>query len=186
MSDVLEDRETFEITIIMTGRTIAKTYDQRQAAMRNAETVVERLVGSLRLVGTNIVFSDLMRKDSLDLDDGDRSLIVEAARAAARKSDAVIVIHGTDTLSQTGEALFAAIPKPAIPIILTGAMVPSVVGGSDGLQNVTEALFACKLLAPAIYSVFHGRALTFPGIKKDRDAMTLVRVSQSSEFGETS
>lgn len=170
----------FRIAVVMTGGTIAKTYDLRLAAMRNAETVVEHLVGSLRLVDTKITFNDLMRKDSLDLDAADRLLIVERVLDAAVANDAVIVIHGTDTLAETGEALFAAASNPRVPLVLTGAMVPSVVGGSDGLQNITEALFACRLLAPGVYAVFHGRALAFPGVVKDRVAMTLVHAPQPS------
>jgi L-asparaginase len=116
-----------------------------------------------------------MHKDSLDLGRQDRARIVEAVRSRTRRNGAVLVVHGTDTLADTGQALLAAIPVPAVPIVLTGAMVPFVVDGSDGLQNVTEALFACRLLAPGIYAVFHGRALSFPGVVKDRHALTFVR-----------
>ncbi len=165
----------FRVTVVMTGGTIAKTYDPRRAAMYNADTVIEHLIGTLRLEETEVRFHDLLRKDSLDLDEADRARIVKAVLDAAEKSDAVVVVHGTDTLAETGEALFSAAPKPPVPIVLTGSMVPSVVGGSDGQQNVTEALLACRLLPPGVYAVFHGRALAFPGVVKDREAMTLVR-----------
>jgi L-asparaginase len=168
--------DAFRIAVVMTGGTIAKTYDQWSAAMRNAETVVEHLVRSLRLPDTKVSFRDLMRKDSLDLDKDDRTRIVKTVMTAARRNHAVVVIHGTDTLAETGEVLLAAMPAPPVPIILTGAMVPFVVEGSDGLQNVTEALFACKVLAPGVYAVFHGRVLAFPGVVKDRDTLTFVRV----------
>ena len=77
-------------------------------------------------------------------------------------------------------------PAPTVPIILTGAMAPFVVEGSDGLQNVTEALFACRLLAPGTYAVFHGRALAFPGVVKDRDSLTFVLSSDASIAESTS
>lgn len=54
-------------------------------------------------------------------------------------------------------------------------MIPYVVRGTDGLQNVTEALFACRLLPPGVYAVFHGRALAFPGVVKDHGALTFAR-----------
>jgi L-asparaginase len=166
--------EPFKIAVIMTGGTIAKTYDPRKAALRNVDPVIKRLIRSLRLEDAKVSFKELMRKDSLDLDQDDRTRIVETARAATKRNNAVTIIHGTDTLSATGAALLAAMPAPTVPIILTGAMVPFVVEGSDGVQNVTEALFACRLLAPGIYAVFHGRALSFPGVVKDRDALTFV------------
>ncbi len=77
----------------------------------------------------------------------------------------------------TGEALLVSMPAPPVPVILTGAIIPFVVQGSDGLQNVTEALFACRLLTPGVYAVFHGRALTFPGVVKDHETLTFARHS---------
>jgi L-asparaginase len=171
----------FKIAVITTGGTIAKTYDQRNAVLRNVEPIVVRLVRSLRLEGGQVRFQNLMDKDSLELNDDDRARIVKAVLAVARKNDAVVVVHGTDTLARTGEALLARAPTPPVPIVLTGAMVPFVVHGSDGLQNVTEALFACRLLPPGVYAVFHGRALAFPGVVKDRDALTFARVSSSAD-----
>jgi len=176
--------EPFKIAVIMTGGTIAKTYDPRKAVLRNVDPVVKRLVRSLRLEGAKVGFKELMRKDSLDLDQDDRARIVETVQAAAKRNNAVVIIHGTDTLSATGAALLAAMPAPTVPIILTGAMAPFIVEGSDGLQNVTEALFACRLLAPGIYAVFHGRALAFPGVIKDRDALTFV-LSPDALIGES-
>jgi L-asparaginase len=176
----------FKIAVITTGGTIAKTYDQRQAVLRNVEPIVVRLVRSLRLEGAQVSFQNLMHKDSLELNDDDRARIVKAVLAVARKNDAVVVVHGTDTLARTGEALLARAPTPPVPIILTGAMVPFVVHGSDGLQNVTEALFACRLLPPGVYAVFHGCAHAFPGVVKDRDALTFVPVSNSADRDDSS
>jgi L-asparaginase len=171
----------FKIAVITTGGTIAKTYDQRKAVLRNVEPIVVRLVRSLRLEGAQVSFQHLMQKDSLELNDDDRARIITAVLAATRKNHAVVVIHGTDTLARTGEALLARVPTPPVPIVLTGAMVPFVVHGSDGLQNVTEALFACRLLPPGVYAVFHGRALAFPGVVKDHDALTFVAISNRSD-----
>jgi L-asparaginase len=170
----------FRIAIVTTGGTIAKTYDQREAVLRNTEPVVSRLVHSLRLEGTKVTFRDLMHKDSLEIDDKDRARIVRAVRTLAGRSDAIVVIHGTDTLAMTGEALLANMPALPVPIILTGAIIPFVVQGSDGLQNVTEALFACRLLSPGVYAVFHGRALAFPGVVKDHDTLTFTRHSHKT------
>jgi L-asparaginase len=172
--------DPFKIAVIMTGGTIAKTYDPRKALLRNVDPVIKRLIRSLRLEDTKVSFKELMRKDSLDLDHDDRGRIIEVVRSAMRRTNAVVIIHGTDTLSTTGEALLAAMPTPTVPIVLTGAMVPFVIEGSDGPQNVTEALFACRLLSPGIYVVFHGRALAFPGVVKDRDTLTFVRALGSS------
>ena len=45
---------------------------------------------------------------------------------------------------------------------------------TDGLQNVTEAMVAARLLDGGVYAVMHNRVLPFPGVIKDRQARTLV------------
>ena len=62
----------------------------------------------------------------------------------------------------------------AIPVVLTGAMRPFEMKRSDALQNLTEALFATGVLGPGVYVVAHGRALPFPGVRKDKDSGTFV------------
>ena len=62
-----------------------------------------------------------------------------------------------------------------LPILLTGAMRPWEFRDSDAEQNVTEALLAATLVAPGVYAVMHGRVLPFPGVTKDREALTFVR-----------
>jgi L-asparaginase len=85
-----------------------------------------------------------------------------------------VILHGTDTLTQTGERILAAFPGPRVPIVLTGAMRPFEMTHSDALQNLTEAIFGAGVLAPGVYCVAHGRALRFPGVAKERDRGTFV------------
>jgi L-asparaginase len=60
-------------------------------------------------------------------------------------------------------------------VVLTGAMRPYEFRDSDALQNVTEALLAARILDGGIYVVMHNRVLSFPGVVKDRRALTFVR-----------
>jgi L-asparaginase len=46
---------------------------------------------------------------------------------------------------------------------------------SDALQNLTEAIFATGILPPGVYCVAHGRALVFPGVRKDPERGTFVK-----------
>jgi L-asparaginase len=111
----------------------------------------------------------VLSKDSLFMTDDDRALVLEAARGAEGMSDGVVILHGTDTLDRTGELIHASLPVPRVPIVLTGAMRPFEMKHSDALQNLTEALFATGVLPPGVYCVAHGRALRFPGVRKDRE-----------------
>jgi L-asparaginase len=141
----------------------------------------------LRLDGTVVSTIELMSKDSLLMTDADRARIAQAVMAAGGVSgpggagsagggvtQGIVILHGTDTLDQTGEHLLRALAPagPAVPIVLTGAMRPFEMKRSDALQNLTEAIFATGVLPAGVYCVAHGKALAFPGVIKDRDRMT--------------
>ena len=84
----------------------------------------------------------------------------------------MIVLHGTDTLSATGDLLHEKLVGLEVPVVLTGAMRPYEFRDSDALQNVTEALLAARLLTAGVYVVMHNRVLEFPGVYKDRRTLT--------------
>jgi len=162
------------VELITTGGTIEKTYDERSQELSNHGPIVQRMLRRLKLVDTKIHHRALLSKDSLHMTDEDRSLIVKAVRAAAELSDAVLVLHGTDTLAVTGDLLAKELGTPRVPVILTGAWRPFEMTRSDALQNLTESLVASALVAPGVYCCAHGRVLKFPGVEKDRELGTFV------------
>lgn len=166
------------IAILTTGGTIEKTYVEADGTLANVGSVLHRILGSLRHPETEIRHIPVMSKDSLEMDDADRQTILYAVQAARRQHDALVVIHGTDTLAVTGEFLHSSLPDLDRPIILTGAIRPYEFRDTDALQNVTEAIFACGLLEPGVWVVMHSRALRFPGVVKDRRRMTFVHTGE--------
>jgi L-asparaginase len=166
-----------KLTILTTGGTIDKTYDEYAGSLHNVRTVLDDILTSLRLPDVFIRHVTVMHKDSLDMTDEDRQIVLKAVRDALPSSDAVIVIHGTDTLSKTGEVLHRGLDPLTVPVVLTGAMRPYEFRDSDALQNVTEALLAARLLDPGVYTALHNRVLRFPGIVKDREAGEFRRVN---------
>lgn len=192
------------VTLISTGGTIEKTYDERSGVLENRHSIVQRMLRRLRLNDTHIATVELMSKDSLYMTDADRETIVAAVRvalrmpgdqashgmptadaaAAAHHHSGVVVLHGTDTLHLTGERLHRDLVAQgggvAVPVVLTGAMRPFDMKQSDALQNLTEAVFASGVLPPGVWCVAHGRALAFPGVVKDRDLGTFVRARPGS------
>ncbi|HEV7670961.1 MAG TPA: asparaginase domain-containing protein [Thermoanaerobaculia bacterium] len=166
------------IALVTTGGTIEKTYDERSGELVNRRSIVQRMLEELRLEDTAIEVVELMTKDSLDLIEEDRAQIAAKVRSLevetpGRGPSGVVILHGTDTLEQTGERLYSDVPT-AVPIVLTGAMRPFEMKQSDALQNLTEAIFATGVLSPGIWCVAHGRALRFPGVRKDRALGTFV------------
>jgi L-asparaginase len=167
------------VTVITTGGTIEKVYDEPSGGLVNRASLVRRMLAELRLEDTEIAVLELMSKDSLEMTEADRRRIVDAARVAGAEdpaggADGIVILHGTDTLAETGELLHRELRAATIPIVLTGALRPFEMKRSDALQNLTEALFATAVLQPGVYVVAHGRALGFPGVRKDRDSGTFV------------
>ncbi len=91
-----------------------------------------------------------------------------------------MITHGTDTMVQTGLYLQHALPELKIPIVLTGAMTPLGFEGSDGLQNLTESLFAVRILTPGIYVVMHGQLFPVDRVRKDHALGRFVATDRES------
>ncbi len=163
------------VVVISTGGTIEKTYDAHAEELSNEASVLDHMLASLRLPDLEIEGVALMNKDSLEMSEADHAAIAERARseASGRGVDGVVVVHGTSRLAHSGEAT-ADLGPPETPIVFTGAMRPFEVRGSDALQNLTEALFASRTLAPGVYVAMHGRVLAFPGPRKDDELLTFV------------
>jgi len=155
------------ICIISTGGTIEKTYDELQGVLHNRVSVLDIMLASLTLQHLELVRVPLMNKDSLDMTEADHTLVARTAGTMAEGHDGVVVVHGTDRLTVTGDRMVELLGVPRVPIVLTGAMRPYELRRTDALQNLTEALMAVQILAPAVWVVMHSRALRFPGVKKD-------------------
>jgi len=74
--------------------------------------------------------------------------------------DAVLVLHGTDTLAYSAAALsFQLIGLPA-PVVFTGSMLPAGVADSDAWENLEGALSLLRDGAePGVWLHFHGRSM---------------------------
>lgn len=164
----------WNIELLTTGGTIEKTYDEASGDLTNRRSIVPRMLKRLRLEDTNISVRSMMSKDSQLMTDEDRAKILKTVRAVSELADAIVILHGTDTLAVTGELLHHELSEKKVPVILTGAMRPFEMVRSDALQNLTESLIATKLIDPGVYACAHGRVLTFPGVEKDLELGTFV------------
>ena len=163
------------IAILSTGGTIEKTYDELEGVLSNRVSVLDVMLSQLQLGGVELERFSLMNKDSLEMVAEDHELIARTAVEKAAEFDGVIVVHGTDRLAESGEAIHALDPSPPAPIVLTGAMRPYVMRTTDALQNLTEALLAVQLAGPGVYVAMHNKVLAFPGVVKDRAVGTFVQ-----------
>ena len=108
-----------------------------------------------------------MNKDSLEMTGEDRELVLRVVKEKAAEAP-VVITHGTDTMVETGRLLKQRIEDLKHPVVLTGAMTPLGFERSDGLQNLTESLFAARMLPPGVWIVMHGQVFDVDHARKDK------------------
>lgn len=80
--------------------------------------------------------------DSANMTQGHWLAMREAIVAAVERDgcDAVLLLHGTDTLAYSAAALSFLLLDLGLPVVLTGAMLPAGAPGSDAWDNLVGAL----------------------------------------------
>lgn len=74
--------------------------------------------------------------------------------------DAVLLLHGTDTLAYSAAALSFLLLGLDVPVVLTGSMQPAGVPGSDAWPNLFGALaLLTEGVAPGVHLYFNGQLL---------------------------
>ena len=162
------------IFLITTGGTIEKVYSEQRGVVENRAAKLERYMRMLRLPDADIHTIHLMNKDSLEMTDADRAEVRDCVAKLLPEGAPVVISHGTDTMVETGLFLEQALPELKVPVILTGAMTPLGFESSDALQNLTESLFAARLLSAGVYVVMHGQVFPVSQVRKDKDKAAFV------------
>jgi L-asparaginase len=150
------------ILLLTTGGTIDKIYFDALSDYQVGETVVAKLLDIAR-VKRPFRIEEVVRKDSLELDDADRALIRDRIAAAPEKH--IIITHGTDTMTETAK-LLAAIPGKTV--VLVGALAPARFGESDASFNLGMAFATVQVAEPGVYITMSGSVFRADRVVKDR------------------
>lgn len=167
MTDPKDSQSRKLVYLVATGGTIEKVYSEQTGSVANVDGKVDRYLSLLRLPDCEVRIVPLMNKDSREMTEADRILLLGMVKGLLQEDAPIVITHGTDTMIQTGLYLQSGLAGLAIPIVMTGAMTPLGFEGSDGLQNLTESLFAVKLLRPGVYVVMHNQAFPVHRVRKD-------------------
>lgn len=162
-----------KIHLITTGGTIEKIYSEQTGQVENIIAKIDRYLQLLRLPDTQVEVTPLMNKDSLEMTEEDREILLAVVRRKVSEAP-VVITHGTDTMVFTGRLLKQRLRQLPYPVVLTGAMTPLGFERSDGLQNLTESLFAARVLAPGVWIVMHGQVFDVDHARKDRERARFV------------
>ena len=153
------------IRVFVTGGTFDKEYDELSGRLYFKDTHLDEMLRLARC-RIDVAVTTLLMKDSLDMDDSDRRLVVERCREVSESR--IVVTHGTDTMAETARALHAAgIGKT---VVLTGAMIPYAFGSSDGLFNLGSALSFAQVLPTGVWVAMNGRVFPGDSVRKNRES----------------
>jgi L-asparaginase len=152
------------IQLFSTGGTFDKVYYDALSDFQIGEPMAGEI---LREAAVTFAFKleSLLKKDSLELTDEDRALV--RSKVAACPARHIVIIHGTDTMTQTAEALQSITDKV---IVFTGAMQPARMRNSDAAFNLGVAIGALQCLNDGVYIAMSGRIFPAGQVQKNRAA----------------
>ena len=150
-----------KILILTTGGTIDKVYFDAKSTYEVGEPNIKIVLGELDL-SLDYAVRSLLKKDSLEITDQDRSLILQAVVDA--EEECILITHGTDTMVQTAKFLAKAHGKT---IVLTGALAPALFKNTDALFNIGCALGAVQTLGPGVYIAMNGVIFPYDKVRKN-------------------
>lgn len=151
------------LCVIAAGGTFDKHYDEIAGKLGFGASVLPAVIGQSR-ISQPVRLEQLPLLDSLDMQHQDRLRILDACRRAAE--DHIVVIHGTDTMAETAQALGQA--GLAKTIVITGAMIPYKVANSDALFNFGMAVGVAQTLPAGVHLVMSGQVFNWDNVKKDK------------------
>lgn len=153
-----------DLKIFCTGGTFDKIYFDALSDYKIGEPQIEWIMKQAN-VDFDYTIESILKKDSLEISDEDRALIIAAV--SADDCQRIIITHGTDTMPQTARALQSVTDKT---IVLLGAMQPARFRDSDALFNSGFAVAAAKLLPAGVYVAMNGQVFNADQAQKNREA----------------
>lgn len=152
------------IKLLITGGTIDKVYDELTGQLVFKQThLIDMLNQSRSMVET--LSEVLFLKDSLDMSDADRALILRKCQTS--DTNRILITHGTDTMVKTAKLLGKAVNNKTI--VLFGAMIPYSMNNSDALFNLGVALSAVQIKECGIYIAMNGQVFDFNKVEKNKE-----------------
>ena len=153
------------LRIIATGGTFDKHYDELSGTLGFGDSHLPAALARARMT-VPVALELLPLLDSLDMQDADRQRVLAGCRAAGE--NAIVIIHGTDTMRETAAVLGAA--ELGKTVVLTGAMIPYEIANSDALFNLGFASGVAQTLPAGVYVAMNGRVFAWDNVTKNRAA----------------
>jgi L-asparaginase len=159
------------IHVITTGGTIDKVYFDATSEYEVGEPQILEIFREANIT-FDFTVESVLRKDSLEITDEDRSRIRQ--RVVAAECPRILITHGTDSMVKTAQALTGI---PGKTIVLTGSMQPARFRTTDAIFNVGSAVGALKALPPGVYIAINGEVFRPENCHKNHRAKRFEVVS---------
>lgn len=151
--------------ILNTGGTFNKRYNPLNGELfvPSDELAIEKIVATLHI---GIRVQGMLHKDSLEMDESDRAQLCEEIVNA--KEDCVIVVHGTDTMELSAQA----VGKLSLhkTVVFTGAMIPFAVDPLEATANLAMAIGYATNCKSGVYIVMQGVCGDHTTVTKNKTA----------------
>lgn len=152
-----------DIVVLATGGTIDKFYSldgELEIGPPAAQGIFAQVA-----VADAVQVVPVLAKDSLDLTDEDRALLVEQLDATEARR--VVITHGTDTMAQTASYLVEH-ARGGATVVLTGALQPAAMSVTDAHFNLGFAVAAAQLCPPRVYVAMSGQVFPAGEVVKEQ------------------
>lgn len=150
--------------ILNTGGTFNKRYDpiSGELFVPHDNHAIETILGSLVIP---MEVEGIIYKDSLDMDDEDRSLLSDTIVQSDEKI--IIVVHGTDTMELSADVL--AQLELQKTVVFTGAMVPFQINPLEATANLSMAIGFALRSCSGVYIAMQGICGQYNHVQKNRE-----------------
>lgn len=155
-----------KLTVINTGGTFNKRYNSLTGKLDvpKDHKSLDKIIEWCHNIDLEII--DIISKDSLDIDDKDRTDLLNTIKNI--KNENIIIIHGTDTVDITANYLQRHIQNKKI--VFTAAMIPMSIDTTEATHNFSMALgFLSANPKNDIYLSMHGTVQQANRLVKDRE-----------------
>ncbi|MBP0600375.1 asparaginase [Herbaspirillum sp. LeCh32-8] len=153
------------LRIIATGGTFDKHYDEIAGTLDFSASHLPQVISRARITA-EVILEELPLLDSLEMQDADRQRILASCRGSTQQ--AIVIVHGTDTMQLTAQVLGSALQDKTV--VLTGAMIPYEIANSDALFNFGFACGVAQVLPPGVYVAMNGQIFAWNKVAKNRSA----------------
>ncbi len=163
------------LRVLTTGGTFDKVYDASSGQLIFDQSNIPDILRHAR-INQGVTWQALPAQDSLEMEIADRQRILLACEQAPERQ--LVIVHGTDTMQQTAAVLAKADLNKSI--VLTGAMVPAQIQGSDAVFNLGFAVGVVQILPCGVYLAMQAQVFAWDQVVKDRTAGLFVALTKES------